>query len=104
MSVAKVSICQVDRAQEYTYYPESFERVQAMSTTTAIERNKDVLGGVPVFAHTRVPVQTLLDYLSEGQRLDEFLEDFPTVTHEQATEVLDYLKHYILTQQYEHSA
>jgi uncharacterized protein (DUF433 family) len=63
-----------------------------------------VLGGTPVFAHTRVPVQTMLDYLTEGQRLEEFLEDFPTVTRDQATAVLEYLKQYILTQPYEHIA
>jgi uncharacterized protein (DUF433 family) len=75
-----------------------------MSIQGAVQRNKDILGGTPVFLHTRVPVQTLLDYLFEGQRLDEFLDDFPTVTREQATKVLDDLKNYILTQQYEHSA
>jgi uncharacterized protein (DUF433 family) len=75
-----------------------------MNKTIAIERNKDVLGGTPVFTHTRVPVQTLLDYLAEGQRLEEFLDDFPTVTREQATAVLEYLKDYILTQPYEHIA
>jgi uncharacterized protein (DUF433 family) len=75
-----------------------------MNKTIAIERNKDVLGGTPVFTHTRVPVQTLLDYLAEGQRLEEFLDDFPTVAREQATAVLEYLKDYILTQPYEHIA
>lgn len=75
-----------------------------MQTPAAIERNKEILGGTPVFAHTRVPVQTMLDYLTEGQRLEEFLDDFPTVTREQATAVLEYLKEYILTQPYEHLA
>jgi len=49
----------------------------------------DVLSGTPVFAGTRVPVQTLLDYLEAGDRLDDFLEDFPTVTREQAVAALD---------------
>jgi len=43
----------------------------------------DVLGGTPVFGGTRVPVQTLLDYLKGGDSIDEFLEGFPTVTREQ---------------------
>jgi len=48
--------------------------------------------GAPVFAGTRVPVQSLLDYLAAGHPLDEFLEDFPTVSREQACELLDRLK------------
>ena len=54
-----------------------------------IERSEDVLGGTPVFAGTRVPVQTLLHYLEAGDRLDDFLDDFPTVGREQALAVLD---------------
>ena len=53
-----------------------------------IERSPDVLGGTPVFAGTRVPVQTLLDYLEAGERLDDFLDDFPTVKREAAVAVL----------------
>ena len=49
-----------------------------------IERSPDILGGTPVFAGTRVPVQTLMDYLEAGDRLEDFLGDFPTVTREQA--------------------
>ena len=54
-----------------------------------IDRSEDILGGTPVFCGTRVPVRTLLDYLEAGQRLDEFLEDFPTVGREQAVGVLE---------------
>ena len=54
-----------------------------------IIRDPDLLGGTPVFAGTRVPVQTLLDYLEAGHALDEFLDDFPTVRREQATALLD---------------
>ena len=53
-----------------------------------IERTDDILGGRPVFAGTRVPVETLLDYLAAGERLDDFLIDFPTVTREQTTAAL----------------
>jgi len=45
--------------------------------------NPEVMGGTPVFAGTRVPVQTLLDYLEAGDSIDEFLEGFPSVTREQ---------------------
>jgi uncharacterized protein (DUF433 family) len=46
------------------------------------------MGGTPVFAGTRVPFQTLLDYLASGAPLEEFLEDFPSVFREMATEAL----------------
>ena len=50
--------------------------------------DKDILGGIPVFAGTRVPAKALLDYFQKGHSLDEFLEDFPTVTRKQAQELL----------------
>ena len=53
-----------------------------------IQRSPDVMSGAPVFAGTRVPVQTLIDYLAGGHPLDEFLDDFPTVRREQALELL----------------
>lgn len=57
-----------------------------------VVRDDDILGGMPVFVGTRVPVQTLLDYLEAGQPLDEFLDDFPTVRREQATQLLELFK------------
>jgi uncharacterized protein (DUF433 family) len=48
-----------------------------------ITASPDVMGGTPVFAKTRVPVQTLLDYLKAGESIDDFLDGFPTVTKEQ---------------------
>jgi uncharacterized protein (DUF433 family) len=59
---------------------------------TVISRSPDVMSGAPVFAGTRVPVQTLLDYLVGGHPLDEFLDDFPTVRREQAVGLLRRLK------------
>lgn len=49
-----------------------------------VTSSPDILGGAPVFAGTRVPVQTLLDYLEGGESLDAFLEGFPSVKREQA--------------------
>ena len=49
----------------------------------------EILSGTPVFAGTRVPVQTLMDYLKAGDRADDFLDDFPTVTREQVAAALD---------------
>jgi uncharacterized protein (DUF433 family) len=51
--------------------------------TKLISTSPDVMGGTPVFANTRVPVQTLLDYLKAGESIDDFLDGFPTVTREQ---------------------
>ena len=48
-----------------------------------------VLSGTPCFLGTRVPVQTLIDYLKAGDRVDDFLNDFPTVRREQVAAVLD---------------
>jgi len=49
----------------------------------------DILGGTPVFVGTRVPVQSLFDYLEGGETLDEFLRQFPSVRREQAVAALD---------------
>ena len=54
-----------------------------------ISVNKETLGGQPVFKGTRVPIETLFNHLESGVTLDEFLDDFPTVTKEQATAVLE---------------
>jgi uncharacterized protein (DUF433 family) len=55
-----------------------------------VSRNPEVMGGTPVFCGTRVPVQTLLDYLEAGESIDDFLEGFPTVTREQADTFLEH--------------
>ena len=54
-----------------------------------IVKDPDVLGGTPVFRGTRVPFQALLDYLEGGQNLDQFIDDFPTVTREAAVSALE---------------
>ena len=53
-----------------------------------ITASPDVMGGTPVFAGTRVPVQTLLDYLKGGESIGDFLEGFPTVSREQVVAFL----------------
>lgn len=54
--------------------------------------DREILSGTPVFTGTRVPVSALLENLEAGVSLDEFLENFPTVSHEQAVSVLKYYK------------
>ena len=60
--------------------------------TPVISRSPDVMGGTPVFAGTRVPVQTLLDYLEAGDSIDDFLAGFPSVTREQVINFLEQAK------------
>ncbi len=62
-----------------------------------IQRSKDVLGGTPVFFGTRVPASILIDYLEAGDRLDDFLKDYPSVSRKQALNVLELLKEKVLT-------
>jgi uncharacterized protein (DUF433 family) len=59
------------------------------SAKVAMVVDPEILSGTPVFAGTRVPVHTLLDYLRAGDRVDDFIEDFPTVTRAQVDTVLD---------------
>lgn len=59
---------------------------------SVIHSDPEILSGVPVFVGTRVPVQTLLDYLEDGDSLDVFLDHFPSVTREQAVAALELAK------------
>jgi uncharacterized protein (DUF433 family) len=61
-----------------------------------VHSDPQIMGGTPVFVGTRVPFQTLLDYLEAGDRLAEFLEDFPTVSREQAVAALEQAKDALL--------
>lgn len=54
-----------------------------------VHSDPEILGGTPVFIGTRVPLKNLYDYLEAGDSLDEFLDDFPSVTREQAVAVLE---------------
>lgn len=75
-----------------------------MPETRLINRSDEILGGTPVFAGTRVPVQTLFDYLEGGDSLDEFLDDFPAVSREHAVKVLEKMKEVFLAHEYESAA
>ena len=59
---------------------------------SVIHSDPEILGGTPVFIGTRVPAQALIDYLEAGHPLDEFLDDFPSVTREQALGALEEAK------------
>ncbi len=68
-----------------------------MSKDELIHCSPQVLSGTPVFKGTRVPVQTLFDYLRAGETLDEFLRNFPSVSREKAQAVLDLSREALLT-------
>ena len=54
-----------------------------------VTRSADILGGIPVFYGTRVPAQTLIDYLAGGETIDDFLDDFPSVQRDQVVAFLE---------------
>lgn len=64
----------------------------AIAKQSLITSTPGILGGTPVFRGTRVPVQTLIEYLEGGQTIDEFLDGFPTVTREQVIAFLEEAK------------
>lgn len=65
--------------------------------TPLITSSSERLGGTPVFAGTRVPVQTLIEYLEAGHPLDQFLEEFPAVSRAHAVAVLELAKRALIT-------
>lgn len=67
------------------------------ATSPVVHSDPEILGGTPVFVGTRVPVRTLLDYLEAGDSLHEFLEDFPSVTREQAVAALELAKQILVS-------
>ena len=64
--------------------------------TPLISKSNDILSGMPVFYGTRVPVQNLIDYLTTGETIDEFLDDFPTVSREQVIRFLETAETYMV--------
>jgi uncharacterized protein (DUF433 family) len=69
-----------------------------MQPIDIIVKDQEILGGTPVFRGTRVPFQALLDYLEGGQTLDEFLDDFPTVSKDAAVTGLEFAKSLLFDQ------
>ena len=69
----------------------------AVTVQEVISSDPDVQGGAVVFAGTRVPLKNLIDYLEAGDSLEEFLDDFPSVTREQAVAALELAKDALVT-------
>src|SRR5579859_971682 len=76
----------------------SVESCSMLPRDAIIIKDPKVLGGTPVFRGTRVPFQSLLDYLQGGHSLEEFLDDFPTVTREAAIAALELAKSSLVSQ------
>jgi uncharacterized protein (DUF433 family) len=67
-----------------------------MRKLSVVHSDPDVMGGTPVYVGTRVPVQALIDYIEGGHSLEEFLNDFPTVSRELALGALEQAKAHLL--------
>jgi uncharacterized protein (DUF433 family) len=61
-------------------------------SSSVVHIDSEIMGGTPVFKGTRVPIETLFDYIEGGEPLSEFLEDFPTVTQAQVLQLLEEVK------------
>ena len=84
---------------EFTSLAEARRLVYAsVMKQPVVTSSPEVMGGTPVFANTRVPVQTLFDYLEAGDTIDEFLEGFPTVDREHVIAFLEEAKVRMLAQ------
>ncbi len=67
-----------------------------MDNLSVVHSNLEIMGGTPVFRGTRVPFQTLIDYIEAGHPLADFLDDFPTVSREQTIAALEQAKKAVL--------
>ena len=65
------------------------DRMTSNDLKGVVQSDPQILGGTPVFAGTRVPLQNLIDFLEGGESIDDFLEGFPTVKREQAIAVIE---------------
>ena len=72
------------------------KEARVMKKSSAVHSDSEILGGTPVFIGTRVPLQALIDYLAGGHTLEEFLDDFPTVSRELALAALEQAKAHLI--------
>ena len=75
-----------------------FDELTKETVNNLITCNTRIMSGTPVFKNTRVPIKNLIDYLEAGDSLDEFLEDFPSVSRAQVMQALELAKEMLLTQ------
>jgi uncharacterized protein (DUF433 family) len=77
--------------------PSTFGILDAMKSSV-VTSSPDVMGGTPVFAGTRVPIENLLDYLEGGESIEDFLEGFPSVSRDQVITFLEETKARVLAE------
>lgn len=80
-----------------------FEEKTMPTIDTLITCDAKIMSGTPVFKNTRVPIKNLIAYLETGESLDDFLQDFPSVSREQAVQSLALAREVLLTQVYANS-
>lgn len=90
--------CRPTRTKRVDAQPWNTNYPPYMKTTLPIEVDPEIMSGAPVFRGTRVPVQSLFEYLEDNMSLDKFLECFPTVRREDAVAVLEHSKTEILAE------
>lgn len=83
--------------KDWCILQENHLRTPIMNIRDAVHSDPETMGGTPVFVGTRVPVQSLFDYIEGGETLDEFLHQFPSVTRERAITALDAARDTLLT-------
>ena len=76
---------------------------KTITINSIITGDNEILSGTPVFKSTRVPIKNLIDYLEAGDNLDEFLDDFPSVSRDQAIQTLELAKEMLVTHAYANS-
>ena len=81
-----------------------FEERAKLTIDSLITCDAEIMSGTPVFKNTRVPIKNLIDYLETGESLDDFLEDFPSVSREQVVQTLKLAREVLLTQAYANSS
>ena len=80
-----------------------FEESTRRTIDSLITCDTEIMSGTPVFKNTRVPIKNLIDYLETGESLDDFLDDFPSVSREQAVQTLKLAREVLLTRAYANS-
>ena len=81
----------------------NFDKQTTQAFKDIITCNPRIMSGTPVFKNTRVPIKNLIDYLEAGDDLDEFLDDFPSVSRTQAVQTLELAKKMLLIQAHAYS-
>ena len=81
-----------------------FEGKTRLKIDKLVTCDAEIMSGTPVFKNTRVPIKNLIDYLETGESLDNFLEDFPSVSRDQAVQTLELATEMLLTHVYANSS